>query len=231
MAIALLAAIFSFDDAGAQQPVELELVLAIDASTSVDPQEFRLQREGLAAAFVHPQVINAIRSLGGNGIAVTVIQWAGTGQQTTSVPWTQIRGADGAAVFSSMIESAPRAVSGMTDIGNVIRYAAQSIASGAFSGRRRVIDISGDGAGDQAGSSLARDQAVKAGIVINGLVIHNEDYDLGELGKQDIREHYQNHVIGGAGAFLMTAADFEDFRIAIRRKLVREILGPLTARL
>ena len=219
-------------DAAAQpsQPVDLELVLAIDTSTSVDKAEFALQRQGLADAFLHPEVTGAIQAAGDLGIAVTVVEWSGRNRQQAVVDWVHVRGLESAAALSARISVVPRAVNGMTDIAGAIRFSVSRIENNAYDGRRRVIDVSGDGSSDPARSRRERDLAIARGITINGLVIYNEDVDLAELANIDLRDHYANNVIGGNGAFMMTAEDFEDFRAAIRRKLVREITGPATAR-
>jgi hypothetical protein len=211
--------------------VDLELVLAIDTSTSVDDREFRLQRDGLADAFLHPDVVGAIRAAGDLGIAVTLVEWSGERRQATVAEWAHVHDATSAAVFSAAIRAAPRALSGFTDIAGAIRFSVARLADNAFVGRRLVIDVSGDGSSDPVSSERERDQAVAYGITVNGLVIYNEDIDLGELANIDVRDHYANHVIGGIAAFMMTADDFTDFRTAIRRKLVREITGPATAEL
>lgn len=213
----------------ALEPVELQLVLAIDTSTSVDEREFALQTEGLANAFLHPDVVNAIRLVGPRGIAVSVTHWAGQNRQSTVVGWHLLHDGQDAAVLAARIAAVPRIIEGLTDIAGAIDHAAASIGSNAYEGERRVIDISGDGSSDAASSRAARDNANARGITVNGLVIHQQDYSLGELANVDLREHYANNVIGGPGAFMMTASDFEDFRVAIRRKLVREIIGPVSA--
>ena len=216
--------------ARAQQAVELELVLAIDTSTSVDDREFELQTKGLAEAFLHPDVVNAIQLAGPRGIAISVTHWAGQNQQATVVDWQLVRDGQTAAQLAARIAAVPRTIQGLTDIAGAIGHAAAGIASNTYDGERRVFDISGDGSSDAASSRAARDAANALGITINGLVIHQQDYSLGELANIDLREHYARNVIGGPGAFMMTASDFEDFRIAIRRKLVREITGPLSAK-
>ena len=211
------------------QPVHLELVLAVDTSTSVDDQEFELQTSGLADAFLHPDVVNAIRLAGPLGIAVSVVHWAGRNQQATLVDWQLVRDGDTAAALSSKIAASPRRIRGLTDIAGAIAFSAASMEANQYAGERRVIDISGDGSSDAASSQAARDEANARGITINGLVIQQYDYSLGELANIDVREHFANNVIGGPGAFMMTASDFVDFRVAIRRKLVREITGPVSA--
>ncbi len=210
-----------------RQTVDLELVLAIDTSTSVDDSEFELQWRGLELAFQHPDVINAIKSTGDLGIAVTLVQWSGEGQHQTAVPWTHISDAQSASRFSAKIRAVPRQMQGFTDIGGAIRYSSELFAGNGFDGLRRVIDVSGDGTSSTGSPAPQRDAAVQRGIVINGLVIIQFDYDLGELDREDLRQHYLNQVIGGPGAFLIIVSAFEDFAEAIRKKLVREINGPL----
>ena len=226
-------AIFAFCvspvEAGAEIPADLELVLAIDTSTSVDAQEFALQKQGLYEAFLHPEVVRAIQSAGEYGVAVSVVQWAGSYQQQTVVDWMLLRDEASAAAFAARIGAAPRAFSGLTDIAGVIRYSTASIESNAYAGKRRAIDISGDGTSDIARCEEERDLAVSRGVTINGLVIYSDDHDLGALAVLNLRDHYAFHVIGGPGAFLMSAENFEDFRTAIRRKLLREIIGVFAA--
>jgi pyruvate/2-oxoacid:ferredoxin oxidoreductase beta subunit len=211
------------------QPVDLELVLAVDTSTSVDAQEFALQTQGLAEAFLHPDVVNAIRLAGRNGVAINVVHWAGPGAQATAVDWFVVRDSTSAAALSRRIAATTRALNGMTDIAGVLQFSMRSILSNDLDGARRVIDVSGDGTGDAGKDAAARDAALAQGIVVNGLVINNVDYSLGELANIDLYSHYRDYVIGGPGAFLMTAKDYDDFRVAIRRKLVREIIGPVSA--
>ena len=214
-----------------QRPVALELVLAVDTSTSVDADEFELQRRGLAEAFAHPDLIAVIEGMGDIGIAVTLVEWAGTDDQGTIVDWTLVNSRVSALQFSRNISNAPRVFYGMTDIGSVIRYSVAQIENNAFVGNRKVIDVSGDGSSSVDTSETERDRAIARGITINGLVIFNKEYDLGELAEVDLIQHYSNRVIGGNGAFLMTAKNFETFRIAIKNKLLREILGTATASL
>ena len=213
------------------QPVDLELVLAVDTSTSVDADEFALQTQGLAEAFLHPDVIAAIRNAGVNGVAVAVVQWAGEDAQATVIDWQVVRDGQTAARLSRKLAATPRAIKGLTDIAGAIRHSLNAIMTNHFAGARQVIDVSGDGSSDAASSEAARDEANANGVTINGLVIHNIDYSLGELANIDLARHYTSHVIGGPGSFMMTAKDYDDFRTAIRRKLVREITGPLAATL
>ena len=218
---------FSAASSLAETPVALELVLAIDTSTSVDSAEYALQTQGLASAFRHPGVVRAIESQGPDGIAVSIVHWSGQGRQRISLGWTLLKSAADAGRFADRISASPRLLRGFTDIAGAIRFAGRLIAQNSLAGRRRVIDVSGDGSSNSGRTSAARDDALAAGITINGLVIHNEEYDLGELAKINLVDHYRENVIGGPGAFLMIAKDFDDFRTAIRKKLVREITGPL----
>jgi len=220
--------------AQAPRAVDLELVLAIDTSTSVDAEEFELQWRGLANAFLHPDVIGAIEATGDLGIAVTMVQWAGDNQPQTAVDWSLIRDQTSAAQFAAKISAAPRLLRGFTNIDTAIRFSIAAIEGNAYEGSRQVIDISGDGTSsgrNNIESGRQRDIAISRGMIINGLVIYNDDSDIGELAHISVREYYQNHVIGGAAAFLMVADGFEDFARAIREKLIREIIGPPVAAL
>ena len=215
----------------ASRQVALELVLAVDTSTSVDAQEFELQRKGLADAFVDKDVIAAIEAFGSLGIAVCVVEWAGTKQQSTVVDWVFVGSTSDAFLLSRKIQSSPRAIYGMTDIGSVLDYSANSIQQNDFEGFRKVIDVSGDGVSNPTKTSAASDRVIGQGITVNGLVIFNEEYDLGELADVELVNHYKTSVIGGPGAFLMEAQNFDDFASAIRQKLLKEIAGPATASL
>jgi len=205
------------------QPVELELVLAVDVSSSVDATEFRLQMHGLSQAFRHQDVVNAIAGSGQHGIAVTLVQWSGTNFHRTSVGWALLRGPDGAARFADAIDAAPRLMRGFTDIGGGILYSLAQIETNRFDGRRKVIDVSGDGSSTQSNPGLERDRAVARGVTVNAVAILNEDPDLAEIG---LAAYYRAFVTGGDGAFLMTAENFKDFAQVIKKKLLREITGP-----
>ncbi|MEM7224597.1 MAG: DUF1194 domain-containing protein [Pseudomonadota bacterium] len=202
--------------------VDLELVLAIDVSSSVDGNEFDLQTKGLAEAFRHPAVHNAVRALGGIGIAVAVVQWSGEGEQEIVVDWTRVADSATANALARQIDNAPRAISGgQTSIGDALRYSLELFEGNGYQGRRRVIDVSGDGrANAGADPSLLRDLAIFQGVTVNGLTILNEE--------PFVDSYYQYNVIGGDGAFQMSADDFEDFALVILKKLVREITVPFS---
>ncbi len=202
------------------EPVELELVLAVDSSFSVDREEFDLQMKGLASAFGDPRVIAAIRASGENGIAVCLVQWAGNWGQIMALDWTAVRDAESAGTFARLLQGTPRLIVGAsTSITGALKFSMRQFEPNRFEGRRMVIDVSGDGRHNQStGPAIQRDLAVNMGITINGLAILNED--------QQLDRYYRDHVIGGAGAFVMTTDSYRDFASAIVRKLVREISGP-----
>ena len=209
----------------AAETVDLELVLAVDSSLSVDREEFALQMKGLADAFRDPGVIAAIQASGDHGIAVCLVQWAGIMGQNLALDWTVIRDADGAERFARRLERTPRLLVGAsTSITSAIKFSIGQFAGNGIEGRRLVIDLSGDGRHNQSiGPSGQRDLAVALGITINGLAILNEDREL------DL--YFRDHVIGGTGAFVMTADSYRDFAAAMVRKLVREIAAPPLAML
>lgn len=215
----------------AQSPVSLELILAVDTSTSVDDSEFKLQQNGIANALLSPEVLHAIDLNGARGVAMMIMQWSGSESQVVSVPWTLLTNAQEVRAFAEQARAAPRVTYGFTDIGGALDFARQQMNTNAYFGDRQVIDVSGDGSASNNAAAPARDRAIAAGITINGLVIFNFEYDLGELAEIDLVQHYTNEVIGGPGAFLMTAANFVDFEVSMRHKLARELGGALFTQL
>jgi hypothetical protein len=209
--------------------VDLELVLALDVSRSMDDEELELQRQGYASAFRHDAVIAAIRSGPKGRIAVTMVEWAGTGYQKLIVPWTIVDGADAAGRFAQAVLDTPKFSFNWTSISGAIDFARTLFGTSGLQGTRRVIDISGDGVNNHGrAANLARDEAVAMGITINGLVIINDRPTPGgwrPFNQQPLDQHYRENVIGGPGAFVMVAEDFDSFAFAVRNKLVREISG------
>jgi hypothetical protein len=204
--------------ARADDAVDLALVLAIDSSSSVSADEFYLQTEGLAVAFADPEVQAAIGKGAHGAIAVAVMEWSDPGRQEVDVPWIVVTPANVGAL-ATRFGDLPRLVDGGgTALGAGIAAAA-ALFENAPPAARRVIDVSGDGR-TSAGpvSAPARDAAVAQGIVVNGLAIINEEPDLVEF--------YRDNVIGGPGAFVIRAKDYEDFTEAVRAKLLREIEAP-----
>lgn len=200
--------------------VDLVLVLALDVSSSVDDDEFALQRHGLARAITDPQVLNAIQK-GANGrIAVSVVQWSGFTEQLTKIDWMVLGTQDDVAHFSSELSTMTRRYEGgATDIGGALLFCRNLVLAAPFAASRKVVDIAGDGTNNVNFSpTLERDKSVAAGVVVNGLAIINNVLTLAE--------YYQKNVIGGPGAFVETATSYRDFERAIKRKLLREIGAP-----
>jgi hypothetical protein len=199
--------------------VDLELVLAIDSSRSIDTQEFDLQIKGIAAAFRDPAFLATLRSHAPRGIAVALVQWSGQNNHINALGWHHITDGISARIFANQIEATGRMLNpGSTSINNAIRYCSSLLQANGFNGARKVIDVSGDGYNNTGSPpELARDEAVARGITINGLTISNEVAQL--------HGYYKDRVIGGAGAFVMTALDFQEFSAVFRRKLIREVIG------
>jgi hypothetical protein len=218
LAAALLA---SLTTARAQQPTlprtAILLVLAVDASGSVNQTRFELQRKGYADAFRNPRVLDAIRGGATGSIAVTMLQWTGPAMQVMTVPWTLIKDAESANALADAIEAAPRQLfGGGTSISGAIDRAMLMFPTAPYLGLKRVIDISGDGSNNRGRDvSEARDEAVRAGVVINGLPIVSLEYGLDK--------YYFDHVIGGPGAFIVPADSYDNFAQAVLRKLILEI--------
>jgi len=208
-------------------PVDLELVLAVDVSGSVDFQEASLQREGYVKAIGSPEFAKAVAAGVLGRIAVTYIEWAGDGVQDTILGWHIIDGTNSARAFSKALASAPITTGPWTSISGAINFAVPLLEGNGFLGTRRVIDVSGDGPNN--GGSLvteARAATVAKGITINGLPIINDRLQpSGRPQIKDLDRYYAACVIGGPGAFLVVAKDFQDFERAIRRKLLFEIAG------
>ncbi len=204
-------------------PVDLELVLAVDISRSIDDEEAQLQREGYVAAFQDRRVIEAIQSGAVGAIAVAYVEWAGAEYQRTAIDWTLIKDGQTAAAFAAKIAALPRISAGWTSISGAIDYCT-GLFGGGFEGIRRVIDISGDGPNNSGRPAhLARNEAVAQGIVINGLPILNDRPNFGRPPEVGLDAYYENEVIGGAGSFSIAAEDFQAFPSAILAKLIREI--------
>jgi hypothetical protein len=196
---------------------DIALVLAVDASGSVNRRRFELQRQGYAEAFREPRVLDAILGLSTRSIAVTMVQWTGPAMQVQVVQWTLIKDKGTAGAFADAIQAAPRELfGGGTSLSGAIDHAKLLLASAPYRGLKRVIDISGDGANNR-GRDLrdARDEAVRDGIIINGLPISSIEPNLDK--------YYFDHVIGGPGSFVVPAESYEQFATAIVRKLILEI--------
>lgn len=212
--------------------VDVELVLAVDVSRSMDYDERLIQRNGYAAAFRHPDVIQAIRSGLTGRIAVTYFEWAGSSRGRVIAPWTIISSAEEAAAFADMLgEIAPGLERG-TSISGALAFSLDLFRESPADGIRRVIDVSGDGPNNAGGRvDVMRDRVLAEGITINGLpILIKPPNAFGFFDIPDLDVYYEDCVIGGPGAFMVTVDDVTQFEIAIRRKLVLEIAG-LPARL
>ena len=217
--VGALFALVASAPAMAQTAVDLQLVLAVDASGSVNQYRFDLQKQGYAEAFRNPRVLKAIRSGIAGAIAVTVVQWTGPDLQIQVIDWTVIADQRSANAFAGAIEDTPRQLfSGGTSISGAIDHAVGLLlnSAGNYPGARRTIDVSGDGANNRGRPAhLARDDAVRSGITINGLPILALEPNLDR--------YYYDNVIGGPGAFMVTAQTYEAFAEAVLRKLITEI--------
>ena len=203
--------------ARAQPNVDLLLVLAVDASGSVNRERFELQRRGYAEAFRNPRVLNAIRGGSTQSIAVTATQWTGPAMQVQVVPWMLIKDEASINAFADAIEAAPRQLfGGGISISGAIDFSMTLFPESGFKGFKRVIDISGDGSNNRGRDVHdARDEAVRDGVVINVLpILSLEPY---------LDRYYYDHVIGGPGSFMVPAGSYDTFAAAVLRKLILEI--------
>lgn len=221
--------------ASAGEAVDLLLVLAADVSRSVDSVKFQLQRDGYVAAFSNPRVLEAIRS-GRNGrIAVCLVEWSGMLSQKVVIDWTLIKDAGSGRQFGDRLIEAQRSFAERTAIGAGIDFAAAQFARAPYESTRRTIDVSGDGTNNSGPDvKLSRDAAVTQNITINGLVILSErplpwnpDHTHPPGG---LANYYRENVIGGPGAFVMTAERFRSFGESLINKLVAEIAEAGTTR-
>ncbi len=209
------------------EPVDLQLILAVDISGSIDAEEAQLQRDGYVAAIKDERVVAAIKSGYLGRIALAYVQWAGDHFQETVIPWRVIDGMESAKAFSEELEWAGWDTEMWTSISAAIDYGAALFDKSPHNSRRRTLDISGDGANnDGEYITIARDRAVRAGITINGLpIVNGRPSEFGSLPIEHLDWYYEDCVIGGTGAFIIVANGFEDFARAIRRKLILEIAG------
>jgi hypothetical protein len=224
-----LIAIAGWTPTCAAERVDLLLVLAADVSGSMDESKFDLQRSGYAAAFSDSRVIEAIRGGPGGRIAVSFIEWSGILQQKIVIDWTVISNDETARQFGDHILEAPRAFArNSTSISAGIDFATTQFDRAPYEARRRVIDVSGDGDNNSGRDvTTARDEAIAKGVTINGLVILTKtptpwnSHHTNPLG--GLANYYRNDVIGGPGAFVMVAENFNSFGEVLVKKLITEI--------
>jgi hypothetical protein len=217
----------------AKEPVDLLLVLAADVSGSIDKDKFKLQREGYATAFNDSRVINAITSGLHGRIAVCLVEWSGAGSQRLVIDWTLIRDLASARQFGDQLLEIPRSFSDNTSISGGIDFALAQFAGTSFDAERHTIDVSGDGNNNSGRDvRLARDEAVAAGVVVNGLVILTDQRFSWASEHTNppggLEKYYRDNVVGGPGAFVLVAKDFNSFGDLLIKKLIAEIalIGP-----
>jgi hypothetical protein len=213
-------------DKEANPTVDVELVLAVDVSYSMDMDELALQREGYAQAIVSKEFLQALKS-GPNGkIMVTYFEWAASTDQKIIIPWRVIDGPETADAVANEIIKTPIRRASRTSISGAISFAMPLFDENPHRGLRRVIDISGDGPNNNgAPVTIARDAAVEKGIVINGLPIMVKEPSYSTMDIDNLDLYYEDCVIGGPGAFVVTIKDRDKFKEAIRTKLLLEIAG------
>lgn len=213
-------------DSAAAATVDVELVLAVDISYSMDPDEQALQREGYAAALTSTEFINAVREGQHGKIVVTYVEWAGAGEQRVVVPWRLIEDRESAESFAREIADAPYRRAYRTSISGVLQFAAPLFATSGQRGLRRVIDVSGDGANNHGMPvTIARDDVLARGITINGLPIMLKRPSAASMDIDHLDVYYEDCVIGGPSAFVIPIHDRTQFKEATRTKLVLEVAG------
>jgi hypothetical protein len=205
--------------------VNVELVIAVDVSYSMDMDELAIQREGYAQAIVSNDFLQALRAVPGSKVAMTYFEWSMSGDEKIIIPWRVIDGPESADAVAAEIMKTPVRRGSSTSISGAINFAVQLFEENPYRGLRRVIDISGDGPNnDGAPVTGARDAALAKGIIINGLpIMVKEPSSMIDIENLDL--YYEDCVIGGPGAFIMTIKDREKFQETIRAKLVLEVAG------
>jgi len=212
----------------AGEDVDLVLVLAADVSRSIDAAKFQLQRDGYVAAVSDPHVLDTIRSGRYGRIGLCFVEWSGAEAQHVVIDWMAVGDAASAKDFGDRLVEAPRSFMGRTSISGAIDFAMNELGQAPFQSARRIIDISGDGTNNEGRAvTEARDEALAKGVTINGLVILSENpmswnpEHTNPPGGLD--NYYRNNVIGGPGAFVMVAKDFNSFGQAIIGKIIAEV--------
>lgn len=222
--LAMLLSLSAANTALAQsgQEVDVELVLAVDTSRSMDMEEARIQREGYVSALKHKEFIDAVKSGLTGRIAISYFEWAGDVVQGSVIDWQIIENEQDAIAFAEKLAARPVEMQRRTSISAAIAHGATMLVSNSYHGMRQVIDVSGDGPNNSGNPvAPARDRAVEAGIVINGLAIM-----LRPSGTSvGLDQYYSDCVAGGPGSFVLPVHDIEDFGVAVRRKLVMEVSG------
>jgi hypothetical protein len=206
--------------------VDVQLVLAVDVSYSMDMDELAIQREGYAQAIVSKDFLQALKT-GPNGrVAVTYFEWAASSDQKIIIPWRVIDGPESADAVAAEIMKTPIRRASRTSISGAIYFAMPLFDDSPYKGLRRVIDISGDGPNNNgAPVTIARDEALSKGIIINGLPIMVKEPSYSTMDIDNLDFYYEDCVIGGPGSFVISIKDREKFKEAIRTKLLMEVAG------
>jgi hypothetical protein len=209
-----------------ERRVDVELVLAVDVSYSMDLDELALQREGYAQAVTSSDFLQALRQGPRGKVAITYFEWAAATDQKIVIPWRMIDGPESADAVAAEILKAPIRRASRTSISGAIEFAMPLFEGNPYRGLRRVIDISGDGPNNNGlPVTLARDEAVRKGVTINGLPIMIKAPSASTMDIENLDFYYEDCVIGGAGSFVVPIKDREKFKDAIRTKLVLEVAG------
>ncbi len=207
-------------------PVDVELVIAVDISYSMDYDEQALQREGYMAAITSREFLDALAKGVHGKIAVTYVEWAGAADQQVVIPWSIIDGRPAAEALAAKLKFVPIRRAYRTSISGALKFSATLFKDFGFKGLRRVIDVSGDGTNNQGDLIEAtRDAVVAQGITINGLPIMLKEPIISMIDIPNLDVYYEDCVVGGAGAFVVPARTLEQFPDAIRKKLVLEVAG------
>ncbi|GLR83858.1 DUF1194 domain-containing protein [Bradyrhizobium iriomotense] len=213
-------------DKDALRTVDVELVIAVDVSYSMDEDELVVQREGYAQAVTSEEFLQALKAGPSKKLAVTYFEWSGSDDQKVIVPWRLIDGPESADALAAEIMRTPVRRGSRTSISGAIRFAIPLFDQNRYHGLRRVIDISGDGANNEGPPvTKARDAALEKGITINGLPIMMKRTTVSMMDIDNLDSYYEDCVIGGPGSFALTIKEREKFKEAIRTKLTLEVAG------
>jgi hypothetical protein len=211
---------------GGATDVDAEVVLAVDVSYSMDPDEQHLQREGYVQALTSREFMDALRSGTNARIAITYFEWANVGDQKILVPWRLIDGPEAAGAVAAELQHAPYRRASRTSISGALMFAQSMFESSPYRGLRRVIDVSGDGANNNGPPvTTVRDEVLAKGIIVNGLPIMLKKPNPMTMDIENLDVYYEDCVIGGPGAFVIPIKEPEKFTEAIRTKLVLEVAG------
>jgi hypothetical protein len=206
--------------------VDVQLILAVDVSYSMDMDELAIQREGYAQAIVSKDFLQALKTGPHGKVAVTYFEWAASSDQKIIIPWRVIDGPESADAVAAEILKTPIRRASRTSISGAIYFAMPLFEDSPYKGLRRVIDISGDGPNNNGPPvTIARDEALSKGIIINGLPIMVKEPSYSTMDIDNLDYYYEDCVIGGPGSFVLSIKDREKFKEAIRTKLLMEVAG------